>query len=144
MTFFTSSMVTPHFRAIWAMARFCPAKQLLIEFYFKGDAKRRRWPLIILLMRKKTFCHVYIFCLLNTLVTLVASVEPIFSPAIQSNIVALPYKPILWPCHLAQFCYPAIWANFESNNICLIHNCSAFCSRFMNCIYFSPPLNLKW
>ena len=81
-------------------------------------------------MEKDTFCNVYIFRLRHTLSAPLWShwkqffalpFKPILlpchssrfcCPAIQANFVALPFKPILLPCQLAQFCYPDIKANF--------------------------------
>ena len=79
------------------------------------------------LLGKTTFCLVYIFVYFIHLPSAPCGF-------IWTNFLDLS---ILLPCQLAQFCYPAIKANFESKITCLHYNYSTSNGQFNNRIYFT-------
>ena len=136
----------------WGILDFLQEKFHYINYRTNAEIKRSdlmcqvTWPInqsewtikhsLVALLIKFVYdvisCHVYIFCLLQTLSAPLWFIWPIFSPDIQADFVALPISPVLVP--------PPFRPILNQNNINLLHSCTSVSSgQFKNCNYFSNP-----
>ena len=127
----------------WGILDFLQEKFHYINYRANAEIKRSdlmcqvTWPInqsewtikhsLVALLIKFVYdvisCHVYIFCLLQTLSAPLWFIWPIFSPDIQADFVALPISPVLVPPpHLGQFWIKTILIYFTVAPVSLVVN----------------------